>query len=121
MVSARHSEYVKRGAKFKGVRLDNSRVRTGTDRPSLSGGKRMGTGIGQKIVQAIRATSEVSCGNCGNTQDLMHSERCDQLLCGECRRLYTQVIRRIPNRARLDRWLGIRGMVVPGTFYPRED
>lgn len=122
MVSARHSEYVKRNAKFKGVRLDHSRVRTGTDSPSLSGGKKMGTGIGSQTLAIIKAASDpVTCGNCGGTTDLMHSDRCDQLLCGKCRKLYTQVIRRIKPEARLDRWLGLRGMVVPGTLFPRED
>ena len=51
----------------------------------------------------------------------MHSDRCDQLLCGGCRKLYIQAIRRIPFEASLDRWLGLRGMVVPGTLFPRED
>ena len=121
MVSARHAEYAKRNAKLKGARLDNSIVRSGTNAPSISGGKRAGTGIGQAVVKAIREASEATCGNCGGTKDLMQSDRCDQLLCGDCRRLHITAIRRLPHAVKLERFLGIRGMVVPGTHFPTED
>ena len=103
-------------------RLDNSRVERRTGKSRVGGGKQRGTGIGHETLAIIRAAGEATaCGNCGGTKDLMHSDRCDQLLCGGCRKLYIQAIRRIPFEASLDRWLGLRGMVVPGTLFPRED
>lgn len=90
--------------------------------PKISGGKRLGTGIGHRTMQAIRSASgETACGNCGNSYDLTYSDRCEQLLCGECRKLYVRAIRRIPFEAKLDRRLGLAGKVVPGTLFPRSE
>ena len=96
-------------------------VRRGTNTPKVGGGLKRGGGFGYQTLLALRQAGEATgCGNCGGTHDLMWSDRCEQLLCGGCRKLYIRVARTLPTEAVLEKKLGLTGMVCPGTHFPEE-
>lgn len=72
--------------------------------------------------QEIReAWAPQRCGNCGaEGRDALHDKNCQQLLCGECRKKKRQALAMLPTHIKLDRSLYLHGMVVAGTYYPKE-
>lgn len=68
--------------------------------------------------EVARIWGRQTCSNCPCQENLAYDNTCCMLLCRHCRARKVAVLRHLTVGARMERTLGIQGMVVPGTFIP---
>lgn len=64
----------------------------------------------------------LDCWHCHSRTGGVHwDQHCQQALCGDCRRKRRRVLAQLTVQQRIERSLGLQGLVVPGTYYPQGD